>query len=49
MKTVIVVIIVVVIGYIAFKSLYKYMTGKSGCGCSKGEAKNCSFKKSCGK
>lgn len=49
MKTTIVIIIIAVIAYVAFKNLYKYMTGKSGCGCSKGEAGNCPSKKSCGK
>ncbi|MGL5123931.1 MAG: hypothetical protein ACRC6K_07215 [Fusobacteriaceae bacterium] len=49
MKTIIVVIVVIVIAYIAFKNLCKYMTGKSGCGCSKSESKDCHYKKSCGK
>lgn len=47
MKTLILIGIVVVIGAIVLKSLYKMLKGESGCSCSKGKNGSCSFKDKC--
>ncbi|MGL5964300.1 MAG: hypothetical protein ACRCZ2_07905 [Fusobacteriaceae bacterium] len=47
MKTLVVSGILIVICYYAFKSLYKTVTGKKGCGCSGSRASNCSMQKKC--
>ncbi|MGL4254272.1 MAG: FeoB-associated Cys-rich membrane protein [Fusobacteriaceae bacterium] len=49
MKTLIIMGIVAVICYFAFKSLYKTMTGKKGCGCSGSKAKTCPGRGKCPK
>lgn len=47
MKTLILIGIVVIIGGIALKSLYKMLKGESGCSCPKGKNGSCSLKNKC--
>jgi hypothetical protein len=46
MKTIIIILILCVVGFFAFKALYKQLTGKGGCGCS-GGGKSCPLKNKC--
>ncbi|MGL4988238.1 MAG: hypothetical protein ACRCYT_04905 [Cetobacterium sp.] len=47
MKTLILIGIVLVIGIVALKSLYKMFKGDSGCNCSKATNGSCSIKDKC--
>lgn len=49
MKTAVLILIIGVICYFAFKSLYKMLTGKGGCSCSGNKKKNCPARDMCGK
>lgn len=46
MKTIIIILILSVIGFFAFRALYRQLTGKGGCGCS-GGGKGCPLKDKC--
>ncbi|MGL5355204.1 MAG: FeoB-associated Cys-rich membrane protein [Cetobacterium sp.] len=47
MKTLILIGIVIVIGSIALKSVYKMLKGESPCNCSKAKDGSCSIKNKC--
>ncbi|MGL5088242.1 MAG: FeoB-associated Cys-rich membrane protein [Cetobacterium sp.] len=47
MKTLILIGIVIVIGAIALKSIYKMLKGESSCSCSKSKNGSCSIKNKC--
>lgn len=47
MKTLILLGIVVVIGGVALRSLYRMLKGEGGCSCLKGKNGNCSLKDKC--
>lgn len=49
MKTLIILLIIGVICFFAFRSLYKTVTGKKGCGCSGSKASKCPFQGKCPK
>lgn len=49
MKTLIIIGVVIVICYFAFKSLYDTMMGKKGCGCSGSKEAKCPLKGKCPK
>lgn len=44
MKNIILIIVVIIIAFIALKSLYKMLTGKGGCSCSKDKKGSCNSK-----
>lgn len=48
MKTAVIILILGVICYFAFKSLYKTLTGKKGCGCSGNKKSTCPARDMCG-
>ena len=49
MKTVVVILVLLVIAFYAFKSLYKSMKGEGGCSCSAAKESGCPMKGKCPK
>lgn len=49
MKTIIIIVVLVIISYYPFKSLYLTIIGKKGCSCNPSQKKGCMYVNKCSK